>query len=105
MYNLSILYVVRDRASGRNGNGYEMDEMEMDIFQMASLVKRVAFSHQDAHYVNDMEKMTDLILQREEIIDRAQAAVGAATDYVGKIESYAAGLKLRCVFISSSAPS
>lgn len=60
-----------------------------DVFQMASLVKRAAFSHTDADYQNDMETSHELILLREEIIDRVQQAVSGATDYVSKFEQYA----------------
>ena len=60
-----------------------------DIFQIAALVSRVAFNHQQEHYVVDMENTNELIMLREEIIDRVQAAVQESTDYVSKFEQYA----------------
>ena len=59
-----------------------------DIFKMASLVKRVAFNHQHPHYVEEMEEIGDLVILREEIIDRVQAAVQASVDYVTRFEQY-----------------
>ena len=59
-----------------------------DIFQMASLIKRVALDHKTEDYVADMEDASDLTQLREDIEDRVQQGISDALEHASKYEQY-----------------
>ena len=59
-----------------------------DVFNMASLMKRIGHNHKFEDYVNDMEDATDLSQLREELEDRVQSAINDALEHASKYETY-----------------
>ena len=66
-----------------------VEELLEDMFNVASLVPRVA-SHKDhSNYLPDVEEMSELLDMREEIVSRVGAAIDKAIEYRNSFDSYA----------------
>ena len=77
-------------ASSSDGKSFQnlVSSVIEDIFQQASLVKRVSQNHLHSDYVTDMEENPELAGLREELLDKVSIAVSDALKHADKYEQY-----------------
>nr|CAB3238531.1 dynein beta chain, ciliary-like [Phallusia mammillata] len=66
-----------------------IESIVTQIYQIGSLVERVAPHGDRAHYVPDMEAMMQLASMRSEVMDRTQSVIESAIEYRATLDKYA----------------